>query len=120
MRPDSGFSLLEILIAAMIFTVGVIVIAGLFYNVLTGSSDAENTSVAINLCQRRIEEYRNLDFDAGVVSEARADVTDFTQFEREVVVTEPETDLKLVTITTYWSFRGDDVSASLSTYISRN
>ena len=78
-----GFSLLEILIAIVFFTVGVIAVAWLFTSGLVGSIDAENTTIAMNLAQRKMEEIRNLNF-ASVAAEIRAEVSDFPGFEREV------------------------------------
>jgi len=115
-----GFTLLEILIALVLFAAGVVAIVGLFSTGIIGSVDAENTTVAMNLAQARMEEIRNLDFDTGIINEAKADVTDFPGFQREVTVTEPETELKLVTVTVYWTLKGGEVDVPLTTYISKN
>lgn len=115
-----GFTLLEILITAIIFTTAVVVIAGLFGTGLVSSLDSENTTIAINLAQKRMEEIRNLDFDTEIVSEAKADVDGFAGFRREVVVSEPQADLKQVTVTVYWSYKSGEISESLVTYISKN
>jgi prepilin-type N-terminal cleavage/methylation domain-containing protein len=120
MRKQRGFTLLEILITLVIFTVGIAAIMTVFSTGLLSSSDIENTTIGMNLAQRRIEEFRNRNYDTGIVSEVRAAVSGFSGFERAVAVTEPETDLKQVIVTTYWTFKGDDVSLSLITYISRN
>lgn len=120
MSSRKAFSLLEILIAIMIFTVGIISITGLFNMGLFGDLDAENTSTALALTQRRLEEIRNLDFDTEIVNEAKAAVTGFPGFQREVIVTQPQTDFKQVTVTTYWTAKANEVGASLVTYISKN
>ena len=120
MSSIKAFSLLEILIAIMIFTVGIISIMDLFNRGLFSDVDAENTSVAMALTQRRLEEIRNLDFATGIVNESKAAVAGFPGFEREVIVTLPQTDLKQVTVTTYWTAKADEVGTSLVTYISRN
>ena len=115
-----GFSLLEILVALIIFTTGIVAIMGLFSRGLVGSVDEENSGIAVALAQQRIEEMRNLDFDTGVVNEAKAAVSGFTGFQREVTVTEPQTDLKQLVVNTYWTDKSGEVSTSLTTYISRN
>jgi len=115
-----AFSLLEILIAIMIFTVGIISILSLLNMGLFGDLDAENTSTALALTQQRLEEIRNLAFDAGIVNESKAPVAGFSGFQREVIVTQPQTDLKQVTVTTYWTAKANEVGASLVTYISKN
>lgn len=117
---NHGFTLLEILIALILFTVGVIAIAGLFGTGLASSFDTENTIIAINLAQRRMEEIRNLDFDTQIVNEVKADVDGFPGFQREVLVTQPESDLTEVTVNVYWTFKGDEISAPLQSYISKN
>ncbi len=115
-----GFTLLEILLTLIVFTVGVMAVLGLFSTSLAASLDAENTAIALNLSQKRLEEIRNLDFDTGIVNEAKAGVSGFAGFEREVAVTTAQTDLKQVTVTTYWTSKANEVSVPLVTYISRN
>ena len=120
LRRSRGFTLLEILIALIILTVGIVAIVGLFSSGLAGSVDVENMAIAMNLAQRRMEEINNLDFDTGIVSETKAVVSGFSNFQREVVVSEPETDLKQVTVNVYWSYKGDEITVPLVTYISKN
>lgn len=115
-----GFSLLEILVALIIFTTGIIAVMRLFSQGMVGSVDEENTGVAVTLARQRLEEMRNLDFDTGVVNEAKAAVSGFPGFQREVTVTEPQTDLKQLVVNTYWTDKSGEVSTSLTTYISRN
>ena len=116
---DRGFTLLEILITVLLFTIGFIAVISIFSAAIIGNVDAENTSIAINLAQRRMEDIRNLSY-ASIVNESRAAVSGFPGFEREVGVTEPETDLKLVVINVYWVYKGDDVTIPLRTYVSAN
>jgi len=115
-----GFTLLEVLIALILFVLGVVVIVGLFSTGLVNSLDAEKITIAMDLAQRRIEEIRNLDFDTEIGNEAKANVDGFPGFQRQVAVTEPETDLKKVTVTVYWMFKAEEISISLETYISKN
>jgi prepilin-type N-terminal cleavage/methylation domain-containing protein len=120
----SGFTLLEILITLIILTLGVVVLAGLFSNGLVGSTDAENTTIAMNLAQRRMEEIRNLGFP-NIEDEPKDDVSGFSGFQREVAVTDPPgdpttDDLKKVTVTVYWTYKADEVDVSLATYISKD
>ncbi|MFC1699276.1 prepilin-type N-terminal cleavage/methylation domain-containing protein [Candidatus Omnitrophota bacterium] len=120
MRHAQGFTLLEILIALVVVATSVIVIMGLFADALVGSVDAENITIAMNLAQRRTEEIRNLDYDTGVVDEPKDAVSGFAGFQRDVVVSESETDLKQVTTTVYYTYQGAVISVPLVTYISRN
>jgi len=56
MVQKQGFTLLEVLIATVLFTVGVIAIIGLFSTGTVGVFDSENTSIAMHLAQRKMEE----------------------------------------------------------------
>ena len=114
-----GFTLLEVLIATVLFTVGVTVIIGLFGTGFIGGFDAENTSIAMNLAQQKMEEVRNLSFD-DIIDETEDPVTDFPGFKREVDETESPAGLKQVTVTVYWTHKGEEISVPISTYISQN
>lgn len=130
---NHGFTLLEVLIAGVIFTAGIVVIAGQLSYGMLGTIDAENTIIATKLAERGIEEMRNWSFSL-ITDEARADVNididgdtnnDFAGFQREVAVTAPAvdpdmSDLKQVTITIYWTFKDSQLNVPLKTYISRN
>ena len=115
-----AFTLLETLLTIVIFTIGVTAVVEAMSINLISSLDAENTSIAMTLAQRRLEEIKNLDYDTEIVNEAKADVSGFTGFQREVTVTEPETDLKQVTVKTYWKFKSGEITTTLVTYISKN
>lgn len=119
MLKQNGFTLLEILISLIILTLSFVMVVGLFGTGLISGQDAENTAIAMNLAQRRMEEIRNLAF-ASITDESRATVSGFSAFEREVAVTQPETGLKQVTVTVYWTSKSSDVGTSLVSYISNN
>ena len=119
MRSRGGFTLLEVLIATLLFAVGVVSVSWVLSAAFVSGSDVENTMIASNLTQGRLEELRNIDYEL-VNDEARAAVSGFAGFQRMVAVDEPLTDLKMVTVTVYWAFRGPEANASLATYISKN
>ena len=118
-----GFTLLEVLLAVTLFATGVVMVTGLFSTGLISSVDPEMTGIAMALAEKKIEEIRNLNFDTGIIPEAKAVVTDvpgITGFQRSVDVTTPNTDLKQVTVSVYWSYKGSETTTSLITYISKN
>jgi len=124
MLKKRAFTLLEVLIAAVLFTTGVVVMVGLFGKGFISGFDAESTTIAVNLAERKVEEIRNLAFD-DIVDEEKANVPDFTGFQREVLVSDPEgapaiPDLKEVTVTVYWTPKTSELSVPLATYIAKD
>jgi prepilin-type N-terminal cleavage/methylation domain-containing protein len=118
-RSRRGFTLLEILITLLLFSTGVVAVAGLFGTAMTAGSDAESTALASNLVQERLEEFRNKDY-LSVVNEAKAVVTAFPLYQRQVTVTESPTDLKRVRVNVYWVAPGGETSVFAETYVSKN
>ena len=118
-NAKKGFTLLEILLTLALFGAGVVGVAGLFGYTLDSSMDAEYTEIAVVLAQARMEEIRNIAYDS-IASEAKAQVTGFPSFDRQVDIIEPLAGLKQVTTTVYWQFKGKEVSERLVTYVSKN
>lgn len=119
LNTKKGFTLLEILLTLVLFAAGVVGIMGLFGYTLDSSLDAEYTETAVVLAQARMEEVRNIAY-VSIANETKALVSGFTLFQRQVGVTEPLTDLKQVTVTVYWQFKGQEVNEQLVTYVSKN
>jgi hypothetical protein len=86
--------------------------AGLF-----ASGVNENEVIAANLIQEKIEESRNASY-AGIADETKAVVTGFPAFQRSVSVTTPQTGLKQVSVTVYWSAKASEMSINMATYVS--
>ena len=117
-RSTGGFTLLEMMLALVLFAVGTVAAMELFHRAQAGATDAENVMMATQLAQRRLEELRNVSY-ASLATEAKATITSptgFTRFSREVTVTTPYANLKQVVVTTYWTGVGGETSVSLQTY----
>jgi type IV pilus assembly protein PilV len=113
-----GFSLLEVLLALVLFGTGFAVLLQIISTGLFAGSVNENEVVAANLAQERIEELRNTDY-ASIADELSASaVTGFTGFTRQARVTVPQTGLKQVTVYVYWYVRNTQTSMNMVTYIS--
>lgn len=61
---QGGFSLIEVLIATAIFTVGVLAIMGLEMRVLRATAEARRLSEATRLAQYPIESFKSVSFNA--------------------------------------------------------
>lgn len=78
MRPDvlenSGMSLLEVLIALTILSVGLLGIAALEITAIKGNATSDETAVAAYYAQEKLEEFRRTAFD-NVVSSPGIDMS---------------------------------------------
>ena len=117
LRSFKGFTLLEVLLAVILFAAAFTVLAGAVSTGLSSGGDNENSLIAANLAAEKMELLKRTSY-AGVASEAKTAVSGFTSFQREVVVTTPVTNLKQATVTVYWNHKSSELSTSLVTYFS--
>jgi prepilin-type N-terminal cleavage/methylation domain-containing protein len=117
-RPtNKGVTLIELLIVIALFAAGAVALLQIFSMSLYGGAENEYTIVATALAQEKMEEVRNLSY-ALVLPEARAQIPNYTFFDREVLVATPMSNLRQVTVNVYWRQRSGDVRTSLVTYVS--
>ena len=118
-----GFSLLEVMLAILLFGTGLVFIlqavsAGLFVG-----GQNENTVIAANLAQEKIEELRNTDYASlvSMIETPAVAVTSFAGFTREVLVgdlTPAQTGLKKITVNVNWPAKSGVMTTSMVTYVS--
>ncbi len=112
-----AFTLLEVLLAAIVLTVGSVVLLQVISIGLFSGGINETELVALNLAQEKIESIRNTAY-ANIANEAKAVVSGFPAFQREVVVTTPQADLKQVTVNVYYTIKSAELNVALITYAS--
>ncbi len=120
--PPRGISLLEVLLAVILFAGGTVAIVGAVQQSHAGLADSENLLIATHLAQRRLEELRNTAYGS-LANESKASVSSpsgFTRFSRAVTVTTPYTSLKQVVVTVYWTTPAGETNVSLQTYRSNS
>jgi prepilin-type N-terminal cleavage/methylation domain-containing protein len=116
-----GFSLLEMMLAILLFGTGLafllqIVSTGLFVGVQN-----EDTIIAANLAQEKIEELRNTAYASLASTTPAVAVTGFTGFTREVLVgdlTPAQAGLKKITVKVNWPARNNVMTTTMVTYVS--
>jgi len=59
---NKGFSLIEVLVATLVFSIGIVAVVSLQKTFFSNASSANAKSLAINLAQSKIEQLRVLDF----------------------------------------------------------
>lgn len=116
-RSHKGFALLELLLTILLLTSGLVALFEAMSIGLFAAGDNENSLVALHLAEEKMEEVKNKSYGS-VTNEAKALVSGFPVFQREVAVTTPQTNLKQVTVTVYWNTQANELNVSLVTYVS--
>ena len=114
---NSGFTLIEVLVAMVILTVGLLGTAALITGIINGNKLSNRISTATTCAQDKMEEIRRLGY-SNAVSESRAFLSSpYDQYEREVTVTpnSPSSDMSTVTVKVYWE---SSKSVTLKTILS--
>ena len=110
----SGFSLIELMVAAVILALAIFGIFQAFSTGFLGMFDARDRTVATNYVQEKMEELKNANFDT-VVDEASSQIVGDIKFSRNVnveyidgstnLIVAGPTNLKRVTTTVNWTDR---------------
>ncbi|MDI6709563.1 MAG: type II secretion system protein [Bacillota bacterium] len=112
---ENGFTLIEVLVAALLLSAVLVGTLILFEHATRTSADARSQRIALALARQKIEEIRDMEYNA-VVTQVRQDYPGFEDFEYEITVgscTPP--DPKEVTVTVYYSVGGVSQEVSLTT-----
>jgi len=118
-RSQSGFSLIEVLVAITILSFGMLGMAGLQITSINGNSAAIRKTEASALASDKIEIYQNTPY--GSINEGTETETGFGIFTRTTTVQKdvPVNDAKTITVSISWQ---DAFTRSISfeTIISKN
>ncbi|MDD3643818.1 MAG: type II secretion system protein [Candidatus Krumholzibacteria bacterium] len=122
MRSNKGLSLVEIMIAILIFGIGITAAIRTLPVSNRATTRARNLTLATNLAQQKIEELMNLPTnDADLTGGAHNDPDNPVDriFTRTWVVADnsPIVDMKRVDVTVVWTADGSDNGVSLTTYL---
>jgi prepilin-type N-terminal cleavage/methylation domain-containing protein len=113
-RHKHGFTLLELLITMVLLVVGVVSVVGALSAGFAADQNVGSQAVALGLAQEGMESVKAANFNS-VVAQARAAVSGFDGYDREVTVS--GTDLKHVMVSIYWTFKGQEQHVDLDTLI---
>jgi len=115
MLKNRGFTLLEVLIATVIFTIGVTAMIWAFNTGMFASTDVENVDLALNIAQAKMEQIRNTPFASLADSPSTAD-SNFPRFSTTVNVAEGQNPMQ-VDVTVNWDVKGGSTGFTLNTLI---
>ena len=121
-QNDKGFTLLEVLIAIVILSVGLLGMASLTVGIINGNRFSNDTTTATTLGQDKMEDIRRVGY-ASAASETKATMASpYSDYKREVTVTDdsPATDMKTIAVTVYWGGASkEDHNVVLKTILSQ-
>ena len=113
---NSGFTLMEVLVAMLILSVGLLGMAALVTGIINSNKLSNRISTATVLAQDKMEDIKRIGYSAG--NETRAFLSSpYDNYEREVTgldVESPAANMKTVTVTVYWE---SSKSVSLKTIL---
>jgi prepilin-type N-terminal cleavage/methylation domain-containing protein len=116
----SGFSLIELMIAAVILAIAVLGIFLAFSNAWMGMADARDRTVATNFAREAMEDVKNMDFELVTNENLGTAENVGTKFTRVIIVNTESDNLKKIDTKVFWTNRqGQYVSVEPSMYISR-
>ena len=121
-QNSGGFTLIEVLIAIVILSAGLLGMAGLLTGIMQGNSHSSNVTTATTLAEQKMEDIMRLGY-GGIASadttttEGYNSIGSYPDYKRvtAVDVDNPAAGLKTVTITVYWD--ADGKSAAVQTLL---
>ena len=112
----AGFTLVELILAIVLLTGGISAAAFMMGRGVFATTDAEGMQQGAALAQEKMESIRGAAFGS-IAGEAKAALSGWAGFSREVTVTTPQTDWKQVVVTVYWDTTGGELSTALTSYV---
>ncbi len=117
-KKSNGFSLIEVMIAILVFSVGLLGVAQIMIIVINSNVFARNLTTATALAQDRLENIYRLGYvnaNTSTGTEEYGSIPNFTPYKRvtSVFFDSPDVGMKTATITVSWS--GNKHSVTLST-----
>ncbi|MFH1581821.1 MAG: prepilin-type N-terminal cleavage/methylation domain-containing protein [Pseudomonadota bacterium] len=115
---NSGFTLMEVLVAMLILSVGLLGMAALITGIINSNKLSNRISVATVLAQDKMEDIKRIGYDNAVGGTEDYDtISDYSLYKRitNVATGDPAAGLKKITVTVYWE--SDDHSVVLNTIL---
>jgi len=112
-----GFTLFELIVTISIISLALFPLLNALSITLLRSSTSRSELLAVNLGQAKMEEIKNSAYN-NISSESKAIVPNFSAFQREVIVTTPNANLKDIKVFVYWTPSGkNEENLSFETYV---
>jgi type IV pilus assembly protein PilV len=118
---DEAFTLIEVMIALVVLSIGLIALAGLQVSAIKGNNFSKRITTAISIADDQIEQLKNIPY-ADIQAEPATNLTvSNMNFSREVIVTinNPLPNTKRIDVTVRWIDGAKSYSMPISTIISK-
>ena len=115
MLKKGGFSLLEVLVAIVIFTIGVTALMQALSAGIFATSDVEDVRLALNIAQDKMEEINNTSF-ASIADSGPTPDSNFTKFSVTVAAATGNNPMQ-VDVTVSWNVKGKTANVALTTLV---
>jgi len=123
-RNNSGFTLIEVLVAMVILSVGLLGTAALITGIINSNKVSNRISTATTCAQDMMEEIRRIGYSGMPASdttttEAYNSIANYSLYKRDTFtdVVNPAAGMKTVTVTVYWN--SDNSSIELKTILAQ-
>jgi type IV pilus assembly protein PilV len=114
---QNGFTLIEVLITMVLFSVALLGAAGLVVGIMQGNAHGINLTTATTLAQDQMEEIRRLGYSSTPISdttnsEPYNSISGYSLFRRvtHTDVDNPAPNMKTITVTVYWDSNSKSVA----------
>jgi type IV pilus assembly protein PilV len=117
---EEGFTLVEIMIALVVLSVGLVALAGLQISAIRGNAFSKRMTTAVSIANEKMEQLKNSSY-ANILSESSTQVNQSNMnFTRQVTVTNgPLANTKTLNVTVTWSDSSKSHSVPITTVISQ-
>ena len=118
---NSGFTLIEVLVAITILSVGLLGTAALIAGIIRGNQVSNRVTTATTLAQDKMEEIKGVGLaGAADKTENYGEILDYTLYKRTTNVDDvdpdnPVSDMKKITVTVFWD--SDNSQVELQTIL---
>jgi type IV pilus assembly protein PilV len=118
---EEGFTLVEIMIALLVLSVGLVALAALQTSAIRGNAFSKRMTTAVSIANEKMEQLKNSSY-ANILSESLTQIKQSnTNYSRQVTVinNSPLPNTKTVNVTITWSEGSKSYSVPFTTIISQ-
>jgi type IV pilus assembly protein PilV len=114
---NEGFTLIEVIIAIFVLTVGILSLASVTVMVIKGNAFSKTMTTATTLASDQLEMLKNTPY-ASIASTSYSGVTGFPGYERRWTVT-PSGNQKTIVMEVRWKWQGNYHNVTLNTIVAQ-